>query len=271
MDAKLLLSEMINFKKSIDSFYESYYQYLYPKKLINKNPLVNQFELLIKIESKQMSAKYLILKPYIIYFANKLFGENTIFLTTIERYFGSSHDIKSLNLLYHQICSKLEKIISVLESEYPNNDLISNLNYEIQANTVDDLINSYLNYLHLEIQNASSKLYLDGYYHQSIEAAIKAINQYIRDKTGLTLDGATLIDKTFGVTNPILSFSDLSTETLKNEQIGFMDMLKGFIKGVRNPLAHNPAKSEDPQKAFEYLVMASLFCKRIDDAKKFTP
>jgi hypothetical protein len=47
-----------------------------------------------------------------------------------------------------------------------------------------------------------------------------------------------------------------------------MEMLKGFIKGVRNIFAHNPATLKDPQIAFEYLVMVSLFCKRIDQTKK---
>lgn len=45
-----------------------------------------------------------------------------------------------------------------------------------------------------------------------------------------------------------------------------MEMLAAFAKGVRNPLAHTHAKSEEAQKAFEYLVVASLFCRRIDDA-----
>jgi len=43
-------------------------------------------------------------------------------------------------------------------------------------------------------------------------------------------------------------------------------MLKGYIKGVRNPLAHTHGKQEEMNKAFEFLVMASLFCRRIDDS-----
>lgn len=123
----------------------------------------------------------------------------------------------------------------------------------------------YLDCLHPKIKDASKQLFLDGYYHQAIEASCKAITQYIRDESKLVIDGVDLINTTFSPKKPILAFSDLSTETLENEQKGFMEMLRGFITGVRNPLAHNPAKPEDPQKAFEYLVMASLFCRRIDD------
>jgi Protein of unknown function (Hypoth_ymh) len=61
-----------------------------------------------------------------------------------------------------------------------------------------------------------------------------------------------------------------SDETKKNEQVGFMEMLCAFVKGVRHPLAHRHGQPEEAQKAFEYLVMASLFCRRIDDAKSRT-
>jgi hypothetical protein len=47
-------------------------------------------------------------------------------------------------------------------------------------------------------------------------------------------------------------------------------MLKGFYQGVRHPLAHTQGKKEKMIKAFEYLVMASLLCRRIDDMKKTT-
>ncbi|PPJ64360.1 hypothetical protein CUN59_05150 [Cuspidothrix issatschenkoi CHARLIE-1] len=50
-----------------------------------------------------------------------------------------------------------------------------------------------------------------------------------------------------------------------------MTLLQGFSRGVRNVLAHNIVEDEDPQKAFEYLAMASLFCRRINDTKKVNP
>jgi len=134
----------------------------------------------------------------------------------------------------------------------------------------DDLIIQYLDNLHPIIIKSSKQLYLDGHYQNSIEEAIKAINQYIRDRTEIEGDGADLISKVFSEKNPVLSFSDFAsaTQTQKNEQVGFMEMLKGFIRGVRNVFAHSPATVIDPQIAFEYLVMASLFCKRIDQTKK---
>jgi uncharacterized protein (TIGR02391 family) len=125
---------------------------------------------------------------------------------------------------------------------------------------------AYVQSLHPQIVKAAAPLYHDSHYPQAVEEAVKAVLQYIRNKTGLSADGAALIDTAFSLKSPILAFSDLADQTKRNEQLGFMELLKGFVQGVRHPLAHSQGKQEDAQKAFEYLVMASLFCRRIDDA-----
>jgi len=131
---------------------------------------------------------------------------------------------------------------------------------------LDRSIVAYLPNLHPYIAQGCSQLFIDNHYTQAVEEAAKAVFQYIRDKTGLSGDGASLIEAAFSLNKPVLAFSDLSDQNKKNEQLGFIEMLKGFAKGVRNPLAHTHGKQEEKQKAFEYLVMASLFCRRIDDA-----
>lgn len=113
-------------------------------------------------------------------------------------------------------------------------------------------------------------MFEDGYYTHVIEESVKAVFEYIRRKTGLKLDGTKLINEVFSTDNPILSFGDLDNESIRNEQVGFMQMLKGLFQGVRHPLAHTQGKKEKMIKAFEYLVMASLFCRRIDDTNKTT-
>jgi uncharacterized protein (TIGR02391 family) len=126
----------------------------------------------------------------------------------------------------------------------------------------------YLHSLHPFIERGCAQLFIDSHYTQAVEEAAKAVFQYIRDKTGLNSDGAALVQTAFSVQSPVLAFSDLSDENKKNEQVGFMEMLKGLAKGVRNPLAHTQGQKEEAQKAFEYLVLASLFCRRIDDATR---
>jgi len=130
----------------------------------------------------------------------------------------------------------------------------------------DRIMLSYLGHLHPYITKGCAQLFADGHYAQAVEESAKAVFQYIREATGLTLDGAVLAQNAFSLKAPLLAFSDLSDETKRNEQIGFMEMLAAFAKGVRNPLAHTHGKLEESQKAFEYLALASLFCRRIDDA-----
>jgi uncharacterized protein (TIGR02391 family) len=125
---------------------------------------------------------------------------------------------------------------------------------------------AYLAHLHPYIAKGCSQLFVDGHYAQAVEESAKAVFQYLPEVTGLTIDGSALVQMTFSIKAPILAFSDLTDETKKNEQIGFMEMLSAFAKGVRNPLAHTHGKLEEAQKAFEYLTLASLFCRRIDDA-----
>jgi uncharacterized protein (TIGR02391 family) len=132
--------------------------------------------------------------------------------------------------------------------------------------SADRIMLVYLDQLHPFIAKGCSQLFIDGHYAQAVEESAKAVFQYIRDITGLTGDGAVLAQAAFSVNRPILAFSDLSDQTKKDEQVGFMEMLSAFSKGVRNPLAHTHGKLEEAQKAFEYLVLASLFCRRIDGA-----
>jgi len=126
----------------------------------------------------------------------------------------------------------------------------------------DRIMAAYLSQLHPYIAKGCTKLFADEHYAQ----AVKAVFQYLREASELTLDGAALAQQAFSLKAPILAFSDLSDDTKKNEQLGFMEMLAAYAKGVRNPLTHTHGKLEEAQKAFEYLCMASLFCRRIDDA-----
>lgn len=130
----------------------------------------------------------------------------------------------------------------------------------------DRIMLAYLTQLHPYIAKGCTKLFVDEHYAQAVEESAKAVFQYLRDASGLTLDGAALAQQTFSLKAPILAFSDLADETKRNEQLGFMEMLAAYAKGVRNPLTHTHGKLEEAQKAFEYLCMASLFCRRIDDS-----
>ena len=93
-----------------------------------------------------------------------------------------------------------------------------------------------------KIQKVTRKKFETGFYADSIESALKEINSVIKKivktKTGEELDGAKLMQKTFSVTNPLIELADLSTESGKNIQQGFLQIYSGAMTGIRNPKAH---------------------------------
>ena len=166
-----------------------------------------------------------------------------------------------------QAFDSLNQIIGLLQNFDQSDEIPADPQKPMRSGlSTDRIILAYLNSLHPFIMQGCSQLYRDGHYAQAVEEAAKAVFQYIRNVTGLAGDGASLVQAAFTPKNPILAFSDLKDQTKQNEQVGFMEMLCAFAKGVRHPLTHTHGRQEEAQQAFEYLVMASLFCRRIDDA-----
>ena len=129
-------------------------------------------------------------------------------------------------------------------------------------------IRAYANLdLHPEIARAVSELYRDGHYANAIEDAVKALNAYVRYRSGETLDGTQLMQKVFSPNAPILKFNDMQDQSDKDEQQGFMMMFSGAVAGLRNPRAHKLIK-DDPERALEFIAFVSLLAKLLDGAKK---
>lgn len=57
----------------------------------------------------------------------------------------------------------------------------------------------------------------ENYFHATFEAT-KSVADKIRDLTGLTGDGVSIVDKAFGINAPLLALNSLRTETEKSEQ-----------------------------------------------------
>ena len=166
------------------------------------------------------------------------------------------------------VIGALDQIIGELQSLDPDEEIPKDPSRAMHAGGGPERVAmGYVPYLHPFIHRGCSKLLEDGHFAQTIEESVKAVMQYLRDATGLTTDGAELVNQAFSLKSPFLALGDLEDETTRNEQVGLMDMIKGFIKGVRHPLAHTQGRQESFQRAFEYVVFASILCRRIDDAK----
>jgi uncharacterized protein (TIGR02391 family) len=120
---------------------------------------------------------------------------------------------------------------------------------------------------HDVLQFCRAELLQENYFHAVFEAT-KSVAQKIRDKTGLTGDGADIVDKAFGLTSPLLAINTLRTETEQTEQKGFANLLKGMFGTFRNVTAHAPKVTWPipEQDALDLLSLVSYMHSRLDTA-----
>lgn len=125
-----------------------------------------------------------------------------------------------------------------------------------------------LSALHADIRNASEKLFLDGHRGSAVFEAFKAVNLRVKRMTGLQLDGKRLMAHVFDEQNPVLRLNPLKTQSHRDEQEGFKFIYMGVMLGIRNPKAHDELSDLDVERAHEYLALASLLMRRLDDTER---
>ena len=121
--------------------------------------------------------------------------------------------------------------------------------------------------LHPEIARAATKLFRDGHYANAVEAAVKALNNLVRLRSGLELDGSTLMEQAFSLNKPILQFNALSDQSERDEQRGYMMMFAGAVAGLRNPRAHKFVQ-DNAERALEFIAFVSLLAKLLDETER---
>jgi uncharacterized protein (TIGR02391 family) len=120
---------------------------------------------------------------------------------------------------------------------------------------------------HEVIRKETESLYSTGHYAQAIFEAYKTLNNLVKNKSGLDLDGKDLMAQAFSEKNPILKLNKMKTQSEKDEQIGFKLILMGVMIGIRNPKAHDSIRQTDPIRTLEYLALADLLATRIDETE----
>lgn len=132
-------------------------------------------------------------------------------------------------------------------------------------------------YIHPSIQNASKKLYMDGHYANAAEDAFIEINDRVKNLynikkhggknlDGKTPDGDAAITTVFSLNKPLVKFCNLETDTGRNKQKGYMQMLEGAISALRNPKAHSNTEKLSAEEAYRRLCTASMLMYAIDEA-----
>lgn len=132
--------------------------------------------------------------------------------------------------------------------------------------------------LHPDIKRVSFSQFQDGYYKEAIQNAFVEVVDQVKKKSGhpkiskqngkeYDLDGDELMQRVFGVdtqTGPIVKFNDLTNSLEKAEQRGIMYLFKGVV-GIRDKKAHLNYVQNDPIKTMEYLSLASLLMRLLDE------
>ena len=121
--------------------------------------------------------------------------------------------------------------------------------------------------LHPLIVAECRKNYADGSYSDAIFTAFKCVEIKVREASGLEGEGKGLMSQAFNFRNdnPKVQLNPLTSKSDRNEQDGFMHIYMGAMVGVRNPKGHDLIRQDNPFKTLEYLGLASLLLRRIDE------
>lgn len=122
--------------------------------------------------------------------------------------------------------------------------------------------------LHPEIVAHAKPRFDNGQYADSVEAALKEVNDAVKArfrKTGQPeRNGADLMNAAFSPNNPIILLDDLATVSGQDVQRGYMQIYAGAMIGIRNPKAHGNLDIT-PKRAIHLLFLASLLRGRLED------
>jgi uncharacterized protein (TIGR02391 family) len=122
---------------------------------------------------------------------------------------------------------------------------------------------------HPAIESVSGQLLRDGHYKSAALEAFICVIEQVKTRSGRQdLDGDSLMNHAFGCDNriPLLKFNSLQSDAEKDEQKGIMFLFKGIV-GLRNAKAHSNTVFNSPQRAHEYLALASLLMRLLEIAQ----
>ncbi|ALK31392.1 TIGR02391 family protein [Burkholderia plantarii] len=89
-------------------------------------------------------------------------------------------------------------------------------------------------------------------YSHSILDATHFISNLLRERAGVDGDGSALIGQALGGENPKLRLNALQTESDRNVQKGYEQILRGIYIGIRNPRSHEP--TQDTQETANSII-----------------
>ena len=160
---------------------------------------------------------------------------------------------------------KTRKVTPSLRKETKEETSIKTRSKEtpITPNKLYDLLR-----FHPRIVEASKSQFKSGNYSDAIFNAFRCIEILAKQKSGLKGRGADLMHKVFSEKSPIIKLNKMQEDYDIDEQTGFRFIYAGVMMGIRNPKAHAEVQQKDPYKTLEYISLASLLAKRLEEGEK---
>lgn len=97
---------------------------------------------------------------------------------------------------------------------------------------LQDLIND-------ELWFAIAKSYNAELYTSAILESMHFLSNVLREKANLEGDGATLVGQALGGDTPRVRINKFETESERNEQKGYEQIIRGLYQAIRNPRSHD--------------------------------
>ena len=90
-----------------------------------------------------------------------------------------------------------------------------------------------------DLRAATRSRFVSTHYADAVEAGVKALNEYVRSRTGRTEDGDSLMTIAFSPNGALLRINQGRTKNDESEQRGHMYLCQGVVGAWRNPRAHS--------------------------------
>lgn len=123
--------------------------------------------------------------------------------------------------------------------------------------------------LHPRVIQLARQRFENGLYADAVSACLREVNtivkDYVRQAINQELDGAPLMTRAFSANHPIIEFADLTTESGRNIQLGYMKIFEGAMIGIRNPKAHANLYP-DMNKSIHLLFISSFMFIKLQES-----
>jgi uncharacterized protein (TIGR02391 family) len=135
--------------------------------------------------------------------------------------------------------------------------------------------------IHETVRRVAESRFETGHYADAVEAAFKEINKIVKHAykqlSGKEKDGDALMREAFTCTpnnnhTPHLRLTDLdlTSDSGRNVQQGYMDLFAGAMRGIRNPKAHDNI-TIDAAEGWEMVVFGSHLMRMWDRGHQSAP